>query len=77
MCRPVVIFRGEIPQILLSQMMVELEDVLLLVVEEPKISHFHCSGALPLDGIIDNTHRRCVVDVDRDRRLRMPQFLQG
>ena len=57
--------------------MVELEDVLLLVVEEPKISHFHRPRALPLDGIIDNTHRRCVVDVDRDRRLRMPQFLQG
>ena len=41
MCRRVVMFRGVIPQILLSRVLAELEDTLLLVVEEPKISHFH------------------------------------
>ncbi len=42
----------------------------------PKIPHFHRTRTLALDGAICNTHRRQVVDVNRQRGLRMAQLLE-
>ena len=46
------------------------------LVHDPKVAHFHCTGALALDRVIDDAHRCGIVTVDGSRWLRMPHLMQ-
>jgi hypothetical protein len=56
------------------------EDANVLVgylVHDPKITHFHGSGALAFYGVIGDANCGGVVAVDRGRRLGMAHFLEN
>ena len=66
-----------IPQVFLPGVVTNLEYLLCLVAQQPKISHVHRPRPLALDGVGDDAHRGGVVAVDRGWGLGMAHLLQG
>ena len=64
-----VMFRWVIAQVLLSWSVEKLEIPLSLLIQKPKIAHFHTSRSLSLDCVIHDANGSCVVDVYRCGRL--------
>ena len=48
----------------LSWAMFELEFLVDVAVEEPKVSHFHASGLLALDGVVYYSYGCRIIDVN-------------
>jgi hypothetical protein len=46
------------------------------LVDNPKVAHFHCAGALAFNGAVGYADRRGVVTVDRGRGLRMAHLVE-
>jgi hypothetical protein len=55
------------------------KDVNLFVcnlVDDPKVAHFHCAGALLLDSAVGNAHLHGIVAVDRGQWLGMAHLVE-
>ncbi len=72
-----VVFRWIIAQVFLTGLIVKLEVCLCFSFQEPEISHFHCTGTLSFDSVIDNANSSGVADADRCWRLWMPKFIES
>mgnify|MGYP007040852475 CR=1 FL=1 len=72
-----MMFRRIVGEIFLSWGIVKSEEVLCFSIEQPKITHFHCAGALALDCVVHYPYSGGVVDVDRDGRLWVSHFFKG
>jgi hypothetical protein len=55
----------------------KLEVLLRFTIQEPEMSHFHCTGAFLFDSVIKDANSSGVVDVDVCWRLRMPKFVES
>jgi hypothetical protein len=72
-----VVFRWLVAQVFLTRRIIKLEVLLCFTIQEPEISHFHCTGMLSFDSVIDTANSSGVVDVDRCWRLRMSKFVKS
>ncbi len=72
-----VVFRWIVAQVFLPGLIIKLEVMLCFTIQEPEISHFHSTGALLFDSVIDNDNSSGVVDVDGCWMLRMPKFVKS
>ncbi len=59
-----LVFRWIVAQVLLTGLIVKLEILLCFAIQEPEISHFHQTGALSFDSVIDDANSSGVVNVD-------------
>ena len=76
MClRAVVILSWHVAKVLLPWVVPYVENPLCFLTQQPKISHIHGARPLPLDSIVDDAHRRRVVNVDGGGRLRVAHLL--
>ena len=66
-----------VAKVFLSWMILNTNDSLYFVAQQPKISHVHCARSLTLDCFVDNTNHHCVVDANGNGRLGMPHFDKG
>ncbi len=69
-----VVFRGIIAQVFLPRLIVKFEVLLSFPIKQPEVPHFHGTGALVFDGIVDNANGGSVVDVNRRRWLWVSEF---
>ncbi len=69
-----VVFRGIITQVFLSGLIVKFEVLLSFPIKQPEVPHFHGSGVLAFDGIVDNADGGRVVDVNRCWWLWVSEF---
>ncbi len=69
-----VVFRGIITEIFLLGLIVKFEVLLHLAIKKPEVLHFHCTGALAFDGIVDNADGGSVVYVNPHRLLWVSEF---
>ena len=72
-----VMFRWIIAQVFLTGLIIKFEVFLCLAIQKPEVTHFHGTGLLAFDRIVDDSDRGGVVDVNRSGRLWMTQFGQG
>ncbi len=72
-----VVFRWINAQVFLPGLIIKLEVLLCFSIQEPEISHFHRTGALSFDSVIDNANSSGVVNVDGCWRLWMPKFVES
>ncbi len=72
-----VVFRWIVAQVFLTRPIIKLEVLLCFTIQEPEISHFHCTGGLLFDRVIGDANSSGVVDVDGCWRLRMLQFVES
>jgi hypothetical protein len=72
-----VVFRWIIAQILLTGLVTKPKLLLCFSIQEPEISHLHCTGTLSLDSVIDDANSSGVVNVDGCWRLWMPKFVES
>ena len=72
-----MVFCGIICKIFLSRLIEEAEHTLGFLIQQPKISHFHGAGFLPLDSVVDNPNGSGVVNVYWGWWLGVPEFLEG
>ena len=63
-----------VTQVFLSWVVVHGELSLYFAIKQPKISHFHRTGALTLHSIVDDTHGGGVITVDGNGGLGMAHF---
>ena len=49
-----VVFKWIIAQVLLTRLKIKLKILLCFTIQEPEISHLHCTGTLLLDRVIDD-----------------------
>ena len=64
-------------EILLSWLILDTENPLCFMKQQPKISNIHCLRPLLLYTIIYSAHCSVIVAMDGDGRLKMSQFTQG
>ena len=69
-----VMFGWIIAQVFLAGLIIKFEVFLSFTVKEPEVSHFHCTGSLSFDGVINNTNSSGVVDMYGCWWLGMPKF---
>jgi hypothetical protein len=55
-------------------LIVKYEVILCFIIKKPEVLHFHCTGALAFDGIVDNADGGIVVDVNWCRWLWVSEF---
>ncbi len=71
-----VVFRCIIAQVFLTGLIIKLEVLLCYSIQEPEISHFHRTGTLLFDSVIDDANSGGVVDVDGCWRLWVLKFVK-
>ena len=72
-----VVFGWIVAQVFLTGLIIKLEVLLYFTVQELEISHFHRTGVLSFDSVIDNANSSSVADVDGCWRLSMPKFVKS
>ena len=72
-----VVFRRIIAYVFLSGLIMKFEILLSFPVQQPEVMHFHGTGALTFDSVIDNANGSSVVNVNWCWRLWMPKLVQG
>ncbi len=71
-----MMFGGIVAQVLLTRLIVELEESLGFSIKEPKVAHFQSSGTLAFDGVFHNADNCGVVDVNGNGWLRVTKFFE-
>jgi hypothetical protein len=72
-----VVFRRIIAHVFLSGLIIKFEILLSFSVQQPEVMHFHGTGALSFDSVIDNANGSSAVNVNWCWRLWMPKLVQG
>jgi hypothetical protein len=72
-----VVFRWLVAQVFLTGLIIKLEVLFCFTIQEPEIPHFHCTGMLSFDSVIDNANSSGVVNVDGCWRLRIFKFVKS
>ena len=72
-----VVFRGIITEIFLLGLIVKFEVLLHLAIKKPEVLHFHCTGALAFDGIVDNADGGGAGNANRCRWLWVSKFCKS
>ena len=73
----VAVFCLVVAQIFLSRVIVNAENLLCLVIQQPKFSHAYCMRLMLFNGSIDNMNDRCVANMDLCGWLEIPNFYEG
>ena len=69
-----VILGWVVTEVFLPRLVIKFEVSLGDAIQQPGVSHFHCTGSLAFDSIVDDSNSGCVIDMDGCRWLRMPKF---
>ena len=75
--RASVMFGCIVPEIFLSGVVINFEQFLCLMAQQPEIPHIHRPRSLTLDGIGGDAHRRAVIAMDGGGWLGMSHLLKG
>ncbi len=67
-----VMLRRVVAQVFLPRLVIKFEVRLGNAIQQPELTHFHCTGTLAFDSIDDDADSGSVIDVYRGRWLRMP-----
>ncbi len=72
-----VLFRWIVAQVFLTRLIIKFEVFLCFAIQQPEVTHLHCTAMLAFDCVIDDANSSGVVDVNGCRWLWMAEFKEG
>jgi hypothetical protein len=62
-----VMFRRVVAQVFLPRLVIKFEVRLGNAIQQPEVTHFHCTGTLAFDSFVDDADSGSVIDMYRCR----------
>jgi hypothetical protein len=72
-----MVFRWIVAQVFLTGLIIKFEVFLCFAIQQPEVSHLHCTGTLAFDCVIDDANGSGVVNVNGCQWLWMAKFKEG